>query len=376
MLKFSDMAFHLAVSFLVSVAILLGSPPILGEDQKSSVPPASSPAVQTQPDQASKTGVIIEVTDPDGNEARIRKAEILFCSHQSSNQRVALVPQGNSVRFPLGADWARRQFGTDRGTSGRIYLEIEGLASACSEGFSWVHGEEEVGYPAQASTEIRFPRDQQVLAEEGSWPTLSFRARKQGIRRLLFVDDESHPLPQVKLTSYRFWCCDNHCSVLSGAERLGTSVSNEQGICDVPDAEIEYAFEFEKADYRRADVSPDEGYPMRWVTTLSSDETLVRLHRMPRQPLHIIIRNKGLPGANIPIIAYMSDCPCGACWGPRWVSDANGEVHIDDFQPEAWGKLAIESEEAGQVWKIDPRSLRVGETIQVDVEIETPSNGQ
>jgi len=324
--------------------------------------------------------LIMDCVDGAGTPVKVKKAELLL-SGWGYTSSMELHHEGGSVVMPLDADGLKSIAGTGFGDPDKpytydeafayideafIYIEADGYAPACSGAFRFP-GNSGVspGY-----TVVLLPGGATVKVKdgEGMHATVAFRRPE---RRSLLLMDESGPVSGVTVSTYMYWSSSNHCARLTGARLLGMSVSGGDGVVDVPDGDIVYAFEIAADDMGLVLADPElPEYPERLVTTLADEKTVVKLHRRKKVALTMRVTKNGVPVPDETLYGCMADCPggvCASCCGPLSTTDAYGVISIPGFYPEAYTSIYIQSADGDKIFEADPRKLKLDGPIGVDL---------
>lgn len=319
------------------------------------------------------TELRIRCRDENGRKVHLSRAELLL-SVWGGGPRVSLDPSDSDVVVTLDPQWLQSRWPHDPNVvveEASLLLYAEGYATFQSEPFAWIGNEKIVGgRPVQITeTEVRFPRHRGIVVREGTNADLKLKFRRPIERRLRLVDDRGSPVQGVKVVRYLFWSASNHCGGLSGAEKLGTVVSDAGGFAPVPDGDIRYAFEFIKAHY--ALKHPTVSYwPSELRTRLPAPDTAVRLHRLIKKPLRMHVTVNGQPAEGRELIGWASGCPggvCAACDGQIGTTDADGMIRLAEFYPEKFEAVYFLDNGQQRIWEADPTKWSSRRTIEVEL---------
>lgn len=252
----------------------------------------------------------------------------------------------------------------------RLYVEAEGYAAIESEPMSLI------GTPGWTSEEepatevvVKFPNNPPLTVQAGETGEMDLILRKPRARTLRFVDDDRAPVQGVEVTSYMYETGANRCGSPWG-RFLAEGISDKAGRVAIPDGDWEYILWFDKPGYHRQEF---QGYytlwgPMELVTYLSSEETVIPLHRLRKQPLRMLFRSNGVPLANEPVYGQWIGCRCSLCEELLATTDEAGRIEMDEFYPEEWAFLFVFGQD-GFDWESDgdPKEFPAGEVIEVEL---------
>lgn len=302
--------------------------------------------------------------DEGGAPVEIELAELLVAAWGETD-RIELATGGDSLRIPTDADWlpARWQRAATDYHFVYLHLRAPGFAPIRSHRFPWPGSES-----ADGVVTVRFPHGNEAALAEGVDAEVVVPFRRPIKRRLHLVDREGTAASDIGLKGYMYWSAENHCGVLDGADPLGTFVTDEGGIIEVPDGDFEYVFEL----LSRTRASFDAGnsvFQNRLRIYLTEPVTQVVLHRWQPQTLELRVVRGTRPLPRMALVARVPAC-CGACEGIIGVSDAGGGVIVRDFYREAWEQLYLIEAEPGHgpgrgiqvwprkaLWQADTRDL-------------------
>ncbi|MYK81050.1 MAG: hypothetical protein F4024_00500 [Gammaproteobacteria bacterium] len=292
--------------------------------------------------------------DFDGRSVEVTKAELLLVAW-GETQRIELETSANSLQLVLEPDWLRSRWQAfDEQEAVFLYLEAPPLAPIRSNRFRWpvVTG---YGIP----TVISFPGGQQVVIKDlDASMTLAFRPT--AVRRVHVVTSRGNPLPEVEVAAYRFWSDYNRCAHLSGGDRLGTFVTDADGLLEVPDGDFEYVLSLGR--FTHEFVDGDRRVPWRLRTHLREATTEVRAREFAVEPLEMRVVRGDKPAPGVHLLGHLASCHCGACHGPLGTADETGWIRVDDYRPGLYNRIWL-VDEGETVWDSNrdpwPESLEV-----------------
>lgn len=327
--------------------------------------PGSTSSTKATASATTSSELHLRLIDSTGKPVPFSKAELLIDAWLATNEQTAfpLKTDGNLLVLPLDEEivhetWAVKNSQWDRNYY--LYLEAEGYAPVRSKGIYFIG--------ANGEAVVEFHNGPKITAAKGQKKEIELTLRKPQNRSLLFVDDNHNPVSGVKVKSYMFWSRSNHCGYPQGADLLAEETSDKEGRVAIPDGEFEYLLEFEKELYHLKDTS-DFG-PMTLITYLSSQETVIPLHKLIRHPLEMVVQKDGRPQANRWLSGYLKGCSCGGCDGGIAVTDENGRISLDEFYPEMWEFISFNKGDqygTGFAWKADPNEFSGEEVIEVEL---------
>lgn len=339
---------------------------------------ATRPA-DSQP--ASVTELRLRFVDAGRRPVQVSKAELLLVAWGDAD-RLPLPVQGHHLQLDLSPSWLRSRWPTRFPDLMRAYLYVqaEGYVPLRSEPFLWLGSRAAArGHEADSVT-IDLRQGRPAVLREGEHAERTITLRRPQPRRVTLVGDDGRLLGGVRVSAYLFWSASNHCGFLSGAEPLGTFVSNEAGQFAVPDGDFEYALVLEE---RRSTFrlppgpgvtaviqhlgSPTSGdYRSTLISFLQPPDTTFRVHRFARRPLRVRILREDKPIPQVTLMCSLINYGCGACSGPRGTSDAMGRIAVDDFYPEEIEELFICGPDGERIWQISRRALPSG-ALEIDL---------
>jgi hypothetical protein len=315
------------------------------------------------------TEVRIHPVDEAGRPLRLLRAE-LFLNVWGDHRHVPLVSseRGAAVpldRFWLCTEWPERCNDSDLGA--RVILQADGYVPVVSALFAWLGmvdpatGE---GAPRSA-VEIRFPGAAGITITDGESKEVGLKMRRGGPRMLRIVDPGGRPIPAVEVKTFLFLSMSSHCGGTNG-EVLSEGSSGSDGELLIPDADMEYAFEFSKAHYV-LQKPKDTADPMRLIRELTATATTVVLRPMEKRPLFLEITNGELPGTWIDVSACVAACPCGACCGLLGVTDRAGRLTLEDFYPDEIDRVMVVDSSKQVLWEGKSSDFPSSGPVKVDL---------
>ena len=306
--------------------------------------------------QSTPTELRIHPVDESGDPARISRAEI-YLDLWGEGEKVSVPVDEAGVRVPLDRAWlcaARPASCEDPFVEGRLILRAEGYAPMVSRAFLWMESVETPGDLPQSSVDVRFLSGAWMHLERGESKELTVSFRRPVDRKLLSVDQTGAPVAGVGVRVSLYFANSNHCGGTEGEELIDAR-SGPDGEITIPDADAEYAFDFEKEHY----VLPNpenSAYPARLIRGLPEPVTVVPLRMLEKHPLHLQIAGSG-DISGLALSACVVACPCGACCGQIGTSDVTGSINIEDFYPEGFERLTLVDRQGRPLWQSSPRPL-------------------
>jgi hypothetical protein len=331
------------------------------------IPTLETPKTSAVP----KTELHLVLKNSTGEPIPFSKAELLIDAWLLGPRQIAfpLETNGNLLVLSLDEDVARKTWIKDDSLWIRnyfIYLEADGYVPVRSKGMSFIGATQESSGELVDEVVVEFHNGPRVTIPKGETRKVELTLREPQGRYLLFVDDNHNPVSDVKVRSYMFWSNSNHCAYPQGANFLAEGVSDKEGQVAIPDGEFEYLLEFEKALYHLKD--PPGWNPMRLTTYLSSQKTIIELHRLNKRPLEMIVRKDGELQANRTLYGNWTGCPCGLCPYDLAVTDDKGRISLDEFYPEEWRFVFFEDmEKTSFAWQADPKEFPATGVIEVEL---------
>lgn len=312
--------------------------------------------------------LVVRCLDRDGRPVRPGRAELLYYGWGFADA-CPLDINNDGIVLPLDEVRLRRLVGKDLARSDGffLYIEAEGYAPVRSAPF----GLPGCASPPGGDITVSFPGCRPETVEPGKTGMLDVLLRRPVPRSLALVDDDGKPAAGVEVISYMYWSSSNHCARLSGARVIGRTVSDHNGVVEVPDGDIEYAFEIAAGDMGLVLADPElPEYPERLVTMLKEEKTVVKLHRRKKVTLTVRVTKNGVPVPEETLYGCMADCPggvCASCCGPLSTTDTYGVISIPGFYPEAYTSIYIQSADGSKLFEADPRKLKFDSPIGVDL---------
>jgi len=345
----------------MAMALLLGGGCAPAEEGSAAPLPSATA-------ESSGTVLRLRFVGEEGNPVSPATAEIL-CVAWGNTERLALRPKGDRVEVPLDEAWLRHMWPVSGGSAHDcfLYITAPGYGSVRSAPFPWIGGKDREGVRV-ASAVVSFPGGSRVTVPEGDARSLAVVFNRPRPRCLRFVDAEGNAVPGVRVTSFMFWSRYNHCAVLKGADPLGEGTSDAGGRIDVPYGDFEYAFELESAPWVLTDSTC--GDPRLLITSLATEETVVRLRELRIRPLNLHVTANGALASGALLYGRAADAPCGANSGPLARADAQGRIALPDFRPEQYEEIYFPGGEGARpIWSADPRSPRFGDVVAIDLAV-------
>jgi len=359
-----------------------GAPPAavqrtISRNQPSQNPPEARRAIVTRSPESEATNVppepplaadlVITLQNEEGSPIRFSKAEILAAAW-GEVKRMELPTTRN--RLTLSREELRRllaeNFAEGHGVClAYLYLQSTGYVPIRSDPFL---SDGELCYEESAQElTIGFPVGERLTVDrdgEGNWSLVLRRPEPRFVR---LVDDYGRPVAGVAVTSHMFWSTDNHCGMLTGADWLGSGVSDHAGRVKIPDGDFQYALIIKK---RYHVVRDYYGYKDRFVGYLERGEAIVPLHVMATGPLELRLTTNGQPLANTVVSARLAGYSCGATWGPLGTTDAKGRVLLPSFCHERYESVYVDDANGFTVWQEDPRAWQAQgqKVVRVDLQ--------
>ena len=302
----------------------------------------------------------LNFVDTNGRPVEVTKAELLLVAW-AETERIELETSANSLQLVLEPDWLRSRWPRfDDQEAVYLYLEAPPLASIRSHKFRWpvITG---YGIP----TVIGFPGGRQVVVRDmDARMTLAFRPA--AIRRVRVVDSRGKPLPEVAVGVYRFWSDYNRCAHITGGERLGSRVTDTEGLIEVPDGDFEYVLSLGR--FTHEFVDGDRRVPWRLRTHLPEATTELRAREFAVEPLEMRVLRGDKPAPGVHLRGHLASCPCGACDGPLGTADETGWIRLDDFRPDLHDRIWL-VDDGETVWDSSRNAWPEG------LEVQIPSAG-
>jgi hypothetical protein len=315
---------------------------------------------------ARATDLTLRFVDSEQLPVQVSRAELLAVAW-GDVRRFELVPQGATLKLDLSPGWLKSRW-PERFTDlekAYVYVEAPGFAPVRSDPFVWLGSHSWHDSPGVTATEVSFPNASSVALSGGDHATLTLALREPLKRTITLVDDKGMPLAGVKLRAFMFWSASNHCGVLAGADPLGIFQSDDRGEIDLPDGDFEYALEIEAAPGLFRDAGREDSRTL--ISYLRPGDRILHIHVLPRRVLSVHIRRDGRPAANVTLNGSLGNCGgCGVCWGPLGMSDAEGRITIQDFEPETLDALCVCSAQGRAIWSISPKDLSDG-PLEIDL---------
>ena len=319
------------------------------------------------------TGLRLRFVDAQRRPVQLSKAELLLVAWGDAD-RLPLAVQGERLNLDLSPSWLRsrwpRRFADLE--KAYLYVQAEGYAPICSLPFHWLGSHEAPKSPGLVLVTIDFRQGVPARLHEGEYAERTIVLHRPRTRRVTLVGDDGKPLAGVRGSVYMFWSASNHCGFLSGAEPLGTFVSDEAGQFTVPDGDFQYALVLQdrRSVFRAPPgpgvttiiqnlVSPTGAQASTLISFLHPPNTTFGVHQFARRPLVVRVLRDGKPLPQVTLMGSIANC-CGACSGPLGTSDAEGRIVVEDFYPEELDELFICGPDDGRVWRLSPRELPVG----------------
>ncbi len=309
-----------------------------------------------------------------GDRVTISGATLLL-AYWGGGEQVELKAGSPELVLDLNAAWLSSHAShPDAVEFATLLVSAKGYAPIESDPFAWLGFETHEGRGGKASeTEIRL-KDKAANISLDAVASLTLTFRRPGRRTLKLVDERGHPIGGVKVSSYMFWTARSHCGWVSRDHPLGDAVSDGDGLAFVPDADVKYAFVFDKPHYVLK-LPLDPAQETTLVTGLSSDETRVQFHFRRKKALAMRVTENGRPAAGRNLRFWMAGCPgglCGACDGPGATSDSNGMIRLPGFRPEEYESIYFEATSGKRIWQADPRTWKGTGTVDVELPVEPP----
>ena len=298
-------------------------------------------------ERAAPTLLRIQPLDERGSPVRLSRAE-LYVDWWGHGQNISIPRTERGIELRLDRSWLCDQWPDgckDEQLKARLILEADGYAPVVSKAFVWLG----------AWVDFQFPRSAAIRIREAESKETVVQLRRKGRRVLRLLDENGHHLPGVVVQASAFFASSNHCGAIEG-DRLHRGATNSAGEIVVPDADAEYAFEFNKPHYALLKPASD-AYPMQLVTELTAPVTTVVLRERERRPLRMEITGNRPESANLFVMACMAACPCGACCGSLGVLDARGRLQVEAFYPEEYDRLELRDESETVYWKGSPKDV-------------------
>jgi hypothetical protein len=254
---------------------------------------------------------------------------------------IALETRGNQIILPLDEEWLKSQLDFITYISWDFLLiKADGYVPLRSKDFTWI------GFNGkQNRADIEFPNGPYIIVPEGEKREVDLIIRKPKPRYLRLIDDSGKPVSGVKVTSGVFDSDANHCGAL-WASFTQTSTSDSKGRAQIVDGDFEYALIFEKPTYVLKENNPDEASPQRFITYITSTETIVQLHQMISRTLDLHITQNRKIVSRLSVygegrLTGEGGCLSGSLLGK---TDSSGNIHLSEFYPEMWWRIYVTDE--------------------------------
>lgn len=340
--------------------------------------PISTPVLRISPTETPKltetfgTELHLRLKNSKGEPIPIDRAELLTDARSRSREETSftLKTQGNLLVLSLEKEQLRQTWPEDgwvRAENYFLYLEADGYVSVRSKPMYLIGAKTQTGELAEKVV-IEFHQGSKTTILKGETKEVDLMLREPQDRYLVFVDEAQHPVSDVKVKSYMFWSNSNHCGYPSGSTLLAEEISDKEGRVAIPDGEFEYLLEFEKELYHLKEQPLFD--PMKLITYLSTQEIIIELHSLNKQPLEMVVKQNGIPQPNKKLYGQWIGCPCGSCPHEFATTDEKGRISLDEFYPEEWLWIYFLNEgplEDGHAWSTDPKEFSGTEVIEVEL---------
>ena len=301
------------------------------------------------------TRLRIHPTDETGRPLELSRAE-LYLDAWGHGRNIPLIRDEHGTTLELDRTWRCKVWPeacADEFIAGRVILEVRDRAPIVSRRFVWLGGMDMKGPQRIASTSVRleFPAGEAAELQEGDSKEIALRFRAPRRRVLRVVDTRGGVLPGTAVRAALFWADSNHCGAIEG-EVLLEATTDGAGEVLLPDADAEYAFEFEKAHHVLAAKPQRRTYARRLVSELRTTVTTVALRELDRRALRVRVTSARKRAASgLTLVACVANCPCGACCGQKGTTDRSGRILVEDFYPEEWDEVRLTDQEGKVVWE-------------------------
>ena len=314
------------------------------------------------------THVVLLCRDDAGRPLRPSSAEVLFRAW-GIVERFPLGIDGDRVLVPLDISWLRGRIDLDPeriSPTGFLYLKADGFVPIRSEGFPWVgaRNDETGGKPAR-SVDVGFHGGRFVRLGEGEADELEVSFRRPRPRFLKLVERDGSPVAGLEVACSMFWSHENHCGVLSGYERLGSSMSDAEGRLAVPDIDGEYAFEIPNG--RQVFESVTVLSPNTLVARLPVEELMVTVQTQRTFRLAMFVTRAGNPVVGLNLMGEIRGAGCGANTGIAATTGEDGWIRAEEFEAEEFGRIWFEDSAGKHLWRADPLDLLDQQPVLVDL---------
>jgi hypothetical protein len=315
---------------------------------------------------AGATQLTLRCAGDRGRPVPLSHAELLLVAW-GDVERLPLEIQGSRVVVPLAPEWLQTRWGrfVDM-EKAYLFLQAAGYAPLRSEPFLWLGSHGGPHGPMVEQIEIAFPRNGKTIVRNGESAETQLKFRRPEKRTLRTIDEHGDPVAGVRIDAYMFWSNSNHCGFLAGADPLGRVLTDGKGRAHIPDGDFEYAFELLGKQHYVLKDPPEDYEPMRLITHLLTKETVLRLHRARRIPLHMQVTVNQKPAPGQWLHGRAAHCGCGACDGGLAKTDARGMIRIQDFYPEELEKVYFQRD-GEEIWSADPNHWPGDRIVHVEL---------
>jgi len=307
---------------------------------------------------ARATTVALTARGPDGAALPLSRAS-LHLDIWGDGKLVSLPIDRNAATLHLDQQWLcsawnilcqNRQYGP-----ARIILESDGFAPITASVY-WP-GQKRTGETVAArSAGIYFSPNRDVRIEEGTSQQLDVAFRRIIPRTLQIVDEAGLPAADIRLDSWLFYGATNHTGTIEG-EILAKGRTDANGRFSIPDIDGELAIELNRGHYVLK--NPDPVSPFRAIIKPENSPPAtitLTIHRFKSQVLRLNVANPNGSAAGLTLGGCDTFCS-GACCGDLAVTDANGQIRLDNFYAEESDSLYIADKSGNVLWRGSPAIL-------------------
>ena len=301
-----------------------------------------------------QTSVLLTPHDPEGRVISFTRADI-YLDIWGGGQLVALSRAGQSAVVRLDQEclcsaWAdvckNRMYGPSR-----LILQANGYAPVTAV----------VYWPSPTeSARIELSGGRRIGIDEGSSRSYDVVFHRPSPHTVRIVDESGKPAPGISVDASIYFEATNHSGVVEG-ESIVDGKTDADGRLTMPDVDGEVAIELQRGRYVLQ--NPDSVSPFRKIVTPEGTAPLTLvIHRFEKLPLNLKFVSRNGSAAGLILGTCLRFCE-GACCGDEAITDAMGQIRIEDFYPEEIESLYLTNTSGTVLWKGTP--LQIGASAAI-----------
>ena len=298
-----------------------------------------------------QTSVALIARGPDGQQIPLTRADI-YLDVWSDGKLTPLPRNGQVATLRLDRAWlcsAWADLCKNDIEPARIVLQAYGYAPVTAIVY-WPGQTRPGDRPPVTSAGIEFSGGRDIRIAEGSARSIDVAFRRTSPRFVRIVEENGNPAAGIELDALLYFAATNHVGVIEG-ESLASGKTDANGQITIPDVDGEVAIEF-REQRRYVFQTPDRVSPFRKIITpvSTAGTTTLVLHRFLKQPLNMNFVRRNGSAASLTLGTCLKFC-AGACCGDLALTDAMGQIRVEDFYPEEIDSLYLTDKSGTVLWK-------------------------